>query len=593
MGGQITRNALYDSLSGPFPSTTHQCHHKPKRCLPIQQCGVVGGGQRRGLAISPLLFHPNTKGSQIAMDLAQRTVKRQASFCNAITFSNRPVALYEQVRIKITKKQCCWSGALRLGFTAKDPSRINPDSLPKYACPDLVSQSGFWAKALPEEFANEGNVIAFWVDKKGRVFYRINESNPMLFFSGVRTGEPLWALIDVYGLTRGVQLLESEIVPPDFLRPRSFTTVRSSSLRREADESRLSVSLCDLNLQEVDGSGPAYPHNHAHLHLAPPSASCPIPQNSLNTQQSTVLPHSLESDLHFHALRGAHIKTLDEQTVARSEHAREERTLVFTDRPLRTGETVFIKVTKSSPARSGSLSYGVTSCDPAVLRPSDLPYNPEALVDRKEFWAVCRVPTLLQSSDILGFLVNQEGEVILSHNGTNAGMQVCVDNSRPLWMFFGLHGAVTQLRILGSTHLGDQPAQAPSIPSSPASSHHSPSALALALGSGSSDPVLNGGLGGPCSGAYCGGSAGGTTPSSPVSLPKSPTFPSGSGRGPGWPTGDECSICYENHVDTVIYACGHMCLCYTCGVKLKKMSNACCPICRRQIKDIIKTYRST
>lgn len=70
-----------------------------------------------------------------------------------------------------------------------------------------MSQSGFWAKALPEEFANEGNVIAFWVDKKGRVFYRINESSPMLFFSGVRTAEPLWALIDVYGLTRGVQLL--------------------------------------------------------------------------------------------------------------------------------------------------------------------------------------------------------------------------------------------------------------------------------------------------------------------------------------------------------------------------------------------------
>ncbi|XP_054634412.1 E3 ubiquitin-protein ligase NEURL1 isoform X2 [Dunckerocampus dactyliophorus] len=523
MGGQITRNALYDSLGGPFPSTSHRCHHKPKRCLPIQ-CGSVGAP----LPVSPLLFHPNAKGSQIVMDLAQKTVKRQGSFCNAITFSNRPIALYEQVRLKITKKQCCWSGALRLGFTSKDPCRINPDNLPKYACPDLVSQSGFWAKALPEEFANEGNVITFWVDKKGRVFYRINESSPMLFFSGVRTADPLWALIDVYGLTRAVQLLDSEIVPPDCLRPRSFTTVRSSSLRRETDDSRLSVSLCDLNLQQDDG-GPSHNHSHRHtLHLASASSTCPIPQNSLNSQQSSLLPSALESDLHFHQLRGAHIKTLDKQTVARSEHSREEHTLVFTNRPLRTGECVFIKVTKSSPTRSGSLSYGVTSCDPAVLRPSDLPYNPEALVDRKEFWAVCRVPTPLQSSDILGFLVNQEGEVILSHNGTNVGMQVCVDNSRPLWMFFGLHGAVTQLRILG------------------------------------------------------------TTPNSPVSLPKSPTFPSGRG-----PWSDECSICYENTVDTVIYACGHMCLCYTCGLKLKKMSNACCPICRRQIKDIIKTYRST
>lgn len=115
--------------------------------------------------------------------------------------------------LQITKKQCCWSGALRLGFTSKDPSRINPDTLPKYACPDLVSQSGFWAKALPEEFANEGNIIAFWVDKKGRVFYRVNDSAAMLFFSGVRTAEPLWALIDVYGLTRGVQLLGEYLVP--------------------------------------------------------------------------------------------------------------------------------------------------------------------------------------------------------------------------------------------------------------------------------------------------------------------------------------------------------------------------------------------
>ncbi|CAL8355492.1 unnamed protein product [Boreogadus saida] len=413
-------------------------------------------------------------------------------------------------------------------------------------------------------------------------------------------GATLRGLAGVVSLGRGGafgdsgQVIEakSEIVPPDCLRPHSFTNVRSASLVREPDDSRLSISLCDLNLRQEDGGGgggggrPGAHGRHTHrhtLHLTSASssssssnsASCSIPQNSLNSQQSSLLPASLESDLHFHQLRGAHIKTLDKQTVSRGEHAREERTLVFTDRPLRSGETVFIKVTKSSPARAGSLSYGVTSCDPAVLRPSDLPYNPEALVDRKEFWAVCRVPTPLQSSDILGFLVTAEGEVILSHNGTNVGMQVCVDNSRPLWMFFGLHGAVTQLRILGSTHLGEP--RPPSNPGSPpSSSPHTPSAL----GSGRSDPVLNGGL-------YSVGA--GSSPESPGKLSKSLSFPAAA-QG-AWP--DECSICYENAVDTVIYACGHMCLCYTCGLKLKKMSNACCPICRRQIKDIIKTYRST
>ncbi|XP_005995883.1 E3 ubiquitin-protein ligase NEURL1 [Latimeria chalumnae] len=553
MGGQITRSTLYDSIGGPFPTASHQCHHKQKRCLPIPQCG--------GLPISPLLFHPHTKGSQIIMDMTQKVVKRQASFCNAITFSNRPVVLYEQVRLKITKKQCCWSGALRLGFTSKDPSRINPDTLPKYACPDLVSQSGFWAKALPEEFANEGNIIAFWVDKKGRVFYRVNDSSPMLFFSGVRTSEPLWALIDVYGLTRGVQLLESEIIPPDCLRPRSFTAIRRPSLRRETEDNRLSVSLCDLNLQEEN--------------FQVTSAMCPIPQNSLNSQHSHLLPSHLESDLHFHQLKGAHIKSIDSQTVSRSEYAREERTLVFTSRALRIGETIFIKIHKTNTPRTGTLSYGVTSCDPSTLRPSDLPYNPESLVDRKEFWVVCRVPVPLQNGDILGFLINSEGELLLSHNGTSAGMQVCVDSSQPLWMFFGLHGAITQIRILGSS-LAEP--RGPSVPSSPTSGPSSPTTC-----SGSSDPAMNaGGIGLLCS------SSSGTAPNSPVSMPESPTCNSISGS---W--SEECTICYENVVDTVIYACGHMCLCYPCGRKLKQMSNACCPICRRAIKDIIKTYRST
>uniref|UniRef100_A0A3B5AFQ9 E3 ubiquitin-protein ligase NEURL1 n=1 Tax=Stegastes partitus TaxID=144197 RepID=A0A3B5AFQ9_9TELE len=541
-----------DSLNGPFPATSHRCHHKPKRCLPIQPCG--------SLSSFPLLFHPSTKGSQIIMDMSQRTVKRQASFCNAITFSNRPIAVYEQVRLKITKKQCCWSGALRLGFTSKDPSRINPDTLPKYACPDLVSQSGFWAKALPEELSNEGNVISFWVDKRGRVFYRINDSSPVLFFSGVHVAEPLWALIDVYGLTRGVQLLDSEMVPLDCLRPRSFAAAHRASIQRNSDDPRLSISLCDLNDEEEEQLQPLS------------SSSCHVPQNSQNSQQCSLLPSHLDTDLHFHSVHGIHVTVLDKHTMARLDHRGDERTLVFTSRPMRCSETVFVKV-KAGVTRPGCLSYGVTSCDPATLRPSDLPSNPESLVDRKEFWAVCRVAVPLHSGDILGFVVNAEGEVMMSHNGVSAGMQLCVDNSRPLWMFYGLHGAITQLRILGSSLHPDL--RGPSVPSSPSCTPNTP----IMLCSGNSESNLNTPMNINLNSS--------TTPSSPFSShPESPTFPSCS-----W--SDECTICYENVVDTVLYACGHMCLCYACGLKLKKMANACCPICRRTIKDIIKTYRST
>lgn len=352
---------------------------------------------------------------------------------------------------------------------------------------------------------------------------------------------------------------------PDCLRPRSFTALRRPSLRCEADEARLSVSLCDLNVPGADGEDGA------------PPAGCPIPQNSLNSQHSRALPAQLDGDLRFHALRaGAHVRILDEQTVARLEHGRDERALVFTSRPVRVAETIFIKVTRSGGTRPGALSFGVTTCDPGTLRPADLPFSPEALVDRKEFWAVCRVPGPLHSGDILGLVVNADGELHLSHNGAPAGMQLCVDASQPLWMLFSLHGAITQVRILGSTIMAER--GGPSLPCSPASTPTSPSAL----GSRLSDPLLS-----TCGSGPLGSSAGGTAPNSPVSLPESPVTP-GLGQ---W--SDECTICYEHAVDTVIYTCGHMCLCYSCGLRLKKALHACCPICRRPIKDIIKTYRSS
>lgn len=96
---------------------------------------------------------------------------------------------------------------MRVGFSTVDPSGLCSTWLPRFACPDLVSERGFWARALPEEQCEEGTILSFWLDNTGRVFYRVNGGCPIFFFSGVPVGEPVWAVIDVYGLTRGVQLL--------------------------------------------------------------------------------------------------------------------------------------------------------------------------------------------------------------------------------------------------------------------------------------------------------------------------------------------------------------------------------------------------
>ena len=48
--------------------------------------------------------------------------------------------------------------------------------------------------------------------------------------------------------------------------------------------------------------------------------------------------------------------------------------------------------------------------------------------------------------------------------------------------------------------------------------------------------------------------------------------------------------------DTVLYRCGHLCVCYTCGLQLRQAATADamkCPVCRAPVDDILRVYRSS
>ena len=60
----------------------------------------------------------------------------------------------------------------------------------------------------------------------------------------------------------------------------------------------------------------------------------------------------------------------------------------------------------------------------------------------------------------------------------------------------------------------------------------------------------------------------------------------GGGRG-GLEDEDLCKICMDKPVDCVMLECGHMCTCVGCG---KPMSE--CPICRRAVVRVVKTFKS-
>ncbi|XAR52865.1 hypothetical protein NMG60_11021181 [Bertholletia excelsa] len=55
------------------------------------------------------------------------------------------------------------------------------------------------------------------------------------------------------------------------------------------------------------------------------------------------------------------------------------------------------------------------------------------------------------------------------------------------------------------------------------------------------------------------------------------------------PRKGSCCVCYGRKVDSLLYRCGHMCMCFKCAQELQEGRGEC-PICRAQIVDVVRAY---
>lgn len=95
----------------------------------------------------------------------------------------------------------------RFGVSNVDPASFRDIELPKFACPDLTSKSGYWAKALAERYSMDKAILHFFVNSGGELYYGINGINKGLFLNGINVSLPLWIIIDIYGNSVGVEFL--------------------------------------------------------------------------------------------------------------------------------------------------------------------------------------------------------------------------------------------------------------------------------------------------------------------------------------------------------------------------------------------------
>ncbi|XP_002926529.3 E3 ubiquitin-protein ligase NEURL3 isoform X2 [Ailuropoda melanoleuca] len=187
-----------------------------------------------------LRFHAEAKGAQVRLDAERCTAHRRATFHDGIVFSQRPVLPGERVALRVLGQEKGWCGGLRVGFTRLDPARVSAPCLPPFVCPDLEQQSPTWAAVLPEDGALPGNVVRFWVNRRGRLFARVNAGPRLLLRKGVLMGAPLWAVMDVYGTTKAIELLD----PTASVFPSTMPRTLSDETRQPEATAEEECAIC-------------------------------------------------------------------------------------------------------------------------------------------------------------------------------------------------------------------------------------------------------------------------------------------------------------------------------------------------------------
>lgn len=530
---------------------------------------------------------------------------------------------------------------LRFGFTSHDPATLI-GVLPKYACPDFTNKPGHWAKALAERLCDRGSLLQYYVTSSGDVHFSIDGDDKGIFFSGVETRGPLWALLDVYGNCTGVKFVDSRN--------------QLNNARREDGENTSSGSVHNVDDDEIDRT------------LVPALRAANIDDGWRPAM--------------LHRTHGKHIAINSGMGIATRERSEFCQGYIFTARPLAPGERLMIKILDTDPTYTGALALGLTSCDPSRLSSRDLPDDSDMLLDRPEYWVVSKdVAGTPRVGEELVLSVSGIGEVKVSRNGLPPVTVMYVDYTLRLWAFLDVYGSTKSVQVF------TRPPPAVLVVALPpahnaanhlvaaAQSHmqvnqsnifHRPNFISLSylsfiylqsvqtFSSSSSSitslPVsLNAPLSPPSLANHRNimqqsampasnnvqhqpiprassanilhhmpattispqviqmpqnlGNVSSSTnvviasqamPTTVVQSAISGTIhqianPSSSTAG----VVGECTICYEQQIDSVLYMCGHMCMCYRCAVQQwRGKGGGQCPMCRAPIRDVIRTYKS-
>lgn len=542
--------------------------------------------------LPPVQFH-HVHGPNALLGKNKFVARRTQSFCQALVFSNRVILPNERVYIKVLEIAKGWSGTIRFGFTSVDPATLRYQ-MPKHACPDMTSAGHTWARALADEVVRRNSVIHFSYNLNGYIHYGINNQDCGIFYANVNTSQHLWFIVDIYGLTAAVELID----------PRIHNTSGSSDLD-------LSRSLEDVH--DVDD-----------IPLAPFS---PL------TDRNNAFKSTNDNNLYGASTISSRMK----KKRARKEAARQAAILYEQWPPegllFSAPMTSRFNIQAENAARSmlPNLNSILPSAQQNIYSPMPNMINPRGpgLNDSHDYYQIMQTngAQLTTTSDLYSMRI-QPSDQAQASGSTSSALNVSSSSSTSASSSSTATSGCSRsadveladqlLRLKINTRSDNKHKQLSAGPSSTNSKQLTKSndnktpvaaarkrqqsnSIQMTNFKRTSDSIYNqtkqiahSGTNNSTKAKSGNNNCSATNVIKPKvrqSLKKSQATSRDINNNSPTQSKD-CPICFERPINCVLYQCGHMCTCYECGVKQWRTQSRTCPICRTVIKDVIKTYMS-
>uniref|UniRef100_A0A6G1SFP2 Protein neuralized n=1 Tax=Aceria tosichella TaxID=561515 RepID=A0A6G1SFP2_9ACAR len=537
--------------------------------------------------LPPVQFH-HIHGPNVQLTKNKCVARRTQSFCQALVFSNRVILPNERVYIKVLEIAKGWSGTIRFGFTAVDPATL-ACRMPKHACPDMTNAGHTWARALADEVVRRNSVIHFSYNKNGLIHYGINNQDCGVFHANVGTNQNLWFIVDIYGLTAAIELIDPRVNNASSeLDISQLDDSHNSSLNRSTMFKSTSA------MEEIFGryganetrSRKKQSRKQAARHAAMIQNNWAF-ENSIGTQfLGFGLPHNQQypTGTQLPNLNSINLPSAQQNIYSPMPNVGQEASMrAPTD--LHDYHQIYNKacpsnlqshvstsrlVAANGSTASVSLIPQTTSTSSSFL--ACRPVNNSSSTNRSELEISQMLDSIHLQHDKRPKQQQQHSTPKNSRSLTSAQMPVASTRKRLQQQ----QPSSSQTNLKRTLDASDKVVANRSIGSKSQSSSLAQSASKSTTSSGASHASEKSSK----------------TRHSIKNQKSAATSSSDRDKNNNSPQSKDCPICFERPINCVLYQCGHMCTCYECGVKQWKTQSRTCPICRTIIKDVIKTYMS-